>query len=395
MLKKIFVICILLSLACCSCTQENQTDVVFEDAQSEYATSNGRLCKEGTVYYALSGNRLCYYDEATKTSGLLCGRADCNHEDMSCDSYIDPSGAGIQIYQEKIYWIENLSFLCRMDLDGRNHEQVQLLTRPDNHPLLAGMNPRFSIYGDHLYVSVVKEKVTAGKAENEVSVYQYNMVDLNAEAHEVFRKNYPGEQGCNYHCRFYQDMIYIMVDYGGVGNDGQFEGELYRYDLKKESLEQLWAGSLHGHVFNVVVNEEGVHVLANKGIYEGETRRTSSRVYTYGFEEQNMQISEVIDIPQEEGFLGTGFENGYFMFFPGALMESVSPYRIYDWDGNLLREGKVSGNFLYCIGCDDTGWLFKQDGDSNYPIWSYKVIRIPFDPEEEEEILIRYSVSMI
>lgn len=314
---------------------------------------------------------------------------------MSCDSYIDPSGAGIQIYQEKIYWIENLSFLCRMDLDGRNHEQVQLLTRPDNHPLLAGMNPRFSIYGDHLYVSVVKEKVTAGKAENEVSVYQYNMVDLNAEAHEVFRKNYPGEQGCNYHCRFYQDMIYIMVDYGGVGNDGQFEGELYRYDLKKESLEQLWAGSLHGHVFNVVVNEEGVHVLANRGIYEGETRRTSSRVYTYGFEEQNMQISEVIDIPQEEGFLGTGFENGYFMFFPGALMESVSPYRIYDWDGNLLREGKVSGNFLYCIGCDDTGWLFKQDDDSNYPIWSYKVIRIPFDPEEEEEILIRYSVSMI
>ena len=392
MLKKIFATFMSFMMICCSCAQKGQTDVVFDDVQSEYATSNGSLCKEGNVYYATANKRLFYYDEATKTSGLLCGRADCNHEDMSCDAYIDPSGAGIQIYQEKIYWIENLSFLCRMDLDGRNHEQVQLLTRPDNHPLMVGLNPRFSIYGDHLYVSVVKEKVTAGKAENEVSVYRYNMADLDAEAHEVFRKNYLGGQECNYHCRFYQDMIYIMVDYGGVGNDGQFEGELYQYDLKKESLAQLWAGGLHGHVFNVVVNEEGVHVLANKGIYEGETRRTSSRVYTYGVEEQNMQISEVVDIPQEEGFLGTGFENGYFMFLPGVLRGS--PYRIYDWDGNLLREGKVSGNFLYCIGCDDTGWLFKQD-DSNYPIWSYKVIRIPFDPEEEEEILIRYSVSMI
>ena len=29
-----------------SCTQENQTDAVLEDAQSEYATSNGSLCKE-------------------------------------------------------------------------------------------------------------------------------------------------------------------------------------------------------------------------------------------------------------------------------------------------------------------------------------------------------------
>ena len=80
-----------------SCTQENQTDAVFEDAQSEYATSNGSLCKEGTVYYAAANHRLLYYDEATKTSGLLCGRADCSHDDMNCDAYIDSSGAGIQI----------------------------------------------------------------------------------------------------------------------------------------------------------------------------------------------------------------------------------------------------------------------------------------------------------
>lgn len=97
MLKKIFVICIFLSLACCSCTQEGQEDIVFDDVQSEYAMSNGSLCKEGTIYYATANNRLFYYDEKTKTSGLLCGRADCSHDDMNCDAYIDSSGAGIQI----------------------------------------------------------------------------------------------------------------------------------------------------------------------------------------------------------------------------------------------------------------------------------------------------------
>ena len=54
------------------------------------------------------------------------------------------------------------------------------------------------------------------------------MADLDAEAHEVFQKNYPGGQECNYHCRFYQNMIYIMVDYGGIENDGQFEGDVYK-----------------------------------------------------------------------------------------------------------------------------------------------------------------------
>ena len=46
LMKKVLVICIMAIVACCSCTQENQTDAVFEDAQSEYATSNGSLCKE-------------------------------------------------------------------------------------------------------------------------------------------------------------------------------------------------------------------------------------------------------------------------------------------------------------------------------------------------------------
>ena len=379
-------------LFCCSCGQEPVAANTSDDAQTKYATSNGVLCKEGDIYYLAVLDRVLYYDETSGASGILCGRADCNHEDADCDAYID-STTGIQIYNGEIYWIENLSILCKRDLDGRNHEQGKVLVRPDHQPLTVGVNPRFNIYQDHLYVSVVKEKVTEGKPKNEVSVYRYDMTDLDAEAYEVFRKDYPGDQECNYCCRFYGDRVYIMVDYGGVGNEGQYEGELYQYDLKKEKLDQLWTGSLYGHVFNAVVDEEAVYVLTNKGIYEGEDFRLSSQIYTYWFEEQNMQISQAIDIPEEEGLRGTGLEKGYFMMLPGTLMASVSPYRIYDWDGNLLREGEVAGNFLYCIGCDETGWLFRQDDASNYPVQSYRLIRIPFDPAEEEEVLIRYSIS--
>ena len=76
MLKKTFATFMSFMMICCSCAQKGQTDVVFDDVQSEYATSNGSLCKEGNLYYATANKRLFYYDEATKTSSLLCGKAD-------------------------------------------------------------------------------------------------------------------------------------------------------------------------------------------------------------------------------------------------------------------------------------------------------------------------------
>lgn len=319
---------------------------------------------------------------------MLCGKADCTHEDMSCNSYVNAYGSCIQAYQGKLYWIEE-NVLCRMEPDGSNHESVGALERPDKSAVMDGVNPRFVIHQDRLYISTMKPVVTDGETQTEVSIYQYNMSKLDDEAKEVFRNYYPGEQTCHYRCRFEGSALYLMVDCGGPENDGSTSGELYRYNIDDASMEKLWTGDVDGNVYNMIVAEEAIHIAAINDRSEGETRTGYyARFYSYWLEKQEVVISDIVEIPAEDGFWGIGLEDGYFMMLPG-LYANTAKYRIYDWEGNLLRDGEAPGKELICNGCDSTGWLFQQE------IYSpekreYLLLRIPFSAEEEE-VLIRYT----
>jgi hypothetical protein len=78
------------------------------------------------------------------------------------------------------------------------------------------------------------------------------------------------------------------------------------------------------------------------------------------------------------------------MMLPG-LYANTAKYRIYDWEGNLIREGEAPGKELICNGCDSTGWLFQQENYSSEKR-EYVLIRIPVSPAEKEDVLMRYTV---
>ena len=396
--KSIILFFSVVLLFCCSCVSNVQLEedsTVYNsefDAQQEYASSDGRLCKVGSVYYYMPiiTNRVLYYDDETGASGLLCGKADCTHEDASCNSYVNAYGSCIQAYQEKIYWIEQ-DTLYRMDLDGSNHEGVGTLERPDKSAVMEGVNPRFVIHRDMLYISTMKPTIIEGEAKTEVSIYQYKMSNLEDAAEEVFRGYYPGEQDCHYRCRFEGNALYLMIDYGSLENDGQTNGELYRYNISEAVMEKLWTENIEGNVYNMIAEEEGIHIATINSRTDGD-RRTGyyTRFYTYWLEKQQMEISDVVEIPAEEDFWGIGLEEGYFMMLPG-LYANTAKYRIYDWEGNLIREGEAPGKELICNGCDSTGWLFQQENYSSEKR-EYVLIRIPVSPAEKEDVLMRYTV---
>ena len=372
-------LCVLL-LSSCDTTAPHTNG---HDLQLEYATSNGRLCKSGSVYYTYAWNRLLYYDDASDSSGVLCGRADCSHQDVNCNAYVDTSAAGIQVYDNKIYWIENFNTLCRADLDGSHHEQVRKVERID------GYDARLYLHRGFLYTSVGTVLVKGAQTWVDLNIYQYDMTDPQSEPNLLYTGTYDNNQEFSYQCRFSGDQIYFIVSYGGIGNDGVYEGELYQYDIQQKTLHPLWSGALYGYVFNVVLDEEGFHILTTHETWQGDQVSNSVQYMKYCFANQQMETSEIIDIPAEEGFWGMGLEEGYFMMLPG-MMSSGSPYRIYDWNQNLIREGNISGNYLFCIGCDETGLLFQQEDLWGSP-WKYRLIRIPFSPEQEEELLIQYT----
>ena len=64
-----------------------------------------------------------------------------------------------------------------------------------------------------------------------------------------------------------------------------------------------------------------------------------------------------------------------------------SEYKLYDYDFNLIREGKVPDNKLYCAGIDETGIFLEEFYWSDTRDY-YKVYRIPTTAEGEEELLI-------
>ena len=75
------------------------TDVYLPDydVQKEYVHSGGNFAKNGSIYYVKVGTWLFYYDEVTSTSGKLCGKAECLHNDKQCNAYIG-DGVGLQVY---------------------------------------------------------------------------------------------------------------------------------------------------------------------------------------------------------------------------------------------------------------------------------------------------------
>ena len=99
---------------------------------------------DDTVYY-LSNNILYFSDKEYTDWMPLCPRPDCKHKNKDCNAYVS-SINGIVVYGNYIYYIEDLSpeeddigivrnytqpALCRMRLDGTQHEQVCRLPLPD------------------------------------------------------------------------------------------------------------------------------------------------------------------------------------------------------------------------------------------------------------------------
>ena len=346
------------------------------DQQLNYANSYGLLTKSGTMYYARLNYLIYYYDDATGMSGPLCFKAECEHADADCNAYIGQSTGKIHIYDEKIYWSDGTK-LYRANLDGTEQKTVQKNIKNFTDKI----NPFMTLHRGYLYTAKIQQEVQDMQAKNIFTIDQYVLGKRWGKANPVFSKEYTGSLKYGY--VFRANTMYFWTE----NYDGQqrYTREIYSYDVATNTVELLWSGDIgNWYSLNFLLRDDGIDFL-DYHLGEGYAIRTSH----FSFDSKELQIPEAT--PLEDGFMGGGLVDGYTLMLPGAQFKiQNSPYKIFDEDGNVYREGVMEGLCPTCLGSDDTGIFFYQAHPVN-GFMTYRIVRIPWDTTQDPQILMEYT----
>lgn len=108
------------------CGQNTENDANLDsDRAFIHDTGWEQACgTEDTVYFKGYGGQLVhYYEKATGVSGVLCGKAECEHSTApgsGCNAYIG-SANNLCAYNNRLYWVDSWNGICSMALDGTDH----------------------------------------------------------------------------------------------------------------------------------------------------------------------------------------------------------------------------------------------------------------------------------
>lgn len=392
----LFFLCIC-GLCACQTSNEEGLEAQFRtndfladyDVPQDYAAADGTLCRVGDVYYASLGNLAVYHDSVSGLTGALCDRADCSHSDTNCNAYLAPGNvSGIQIYDGKLHWLQagGLSrTLYRMDLDGNHRESVQTVDD------ISGLAPRFAIHRGYVYTSVMKSEMEKGQSYYVLEIKQYKLGDTEQEAQVIYSQRYDGE--LNYNIRFYRDHFYVAVDNDETLESKAYHRELFSYDLSAQKWELIWEDTLPWTTRAILVDGTGAEVLE---IQYG-TPYTVQRV-RIDFESGTRTEMGTI-VPIEEEFQSASMVNGYIVLYTFTRDEPRESHmcRILDWNTyEVVSDHEIQGDFVYCIGSDENGIVLTQNGGEDMSdtqfLSSYRILQVPFEAEQEVQMLFAYDM---
>ena len=87
---------------------------------------------EGGMYYVKEG-RLYFMDNATEEKAVVCNRANCEHNDSTCNAYIPGMGSQILVYGHYIY-------ISYFDSDFFTNEAGETFYEGDTKLIRIGIN---------------------------------------------------------------------------------------------------------------------------------------------------------------------------------------------------------------------------------------------------------------
>ena len=375
----ILILCLLLSSCGGSSSPAPISSLPPDDTTSgldmplDYATSRGKVCKYQSVYYYEAERWIMYYDEQSQTSGKLCGKPDCTHEEITCNAYI-PGFGRLQVYDGMLYFLGSMGALYRMDLSGNQRESVMSIR------MLNGANGTWVIHRGYVYTSLFETKVKDGEPFEHFSLCRYQLGT--SEPKEMI---------------FEKDFEQLIADDWAIRGDSLFLSlsksiwsyrELYHFDLNTLEASTLISGSYSGSVFNFQLIEDGVVFT--------ETDQDWIRVTKYDLATGEFKkLQEWND--SYDYFPGLSADQRLILFYNQYTPiegDHWIEYRIRDTQGkgSELSSGRIDGYtpLVQFYGSDETGFFLEKrcptDIENIYELW-----RIRYD-NGEAELLIQLKV---
>ena len=148
------------------------------DADYRFAHSGSTVCETEDAYYGTLFDDpyyLRYYDKKSQYSGILCGKPECTHTDENCDGYIMGEVGGVRLYDNQLYWIQNMygegyALWC-MDLNGKQRQRVQNIDAAIFSKL--NTNIIMQVHRGYVYISGMGCTVWNGQSITKVMVIVY------------------------------------------------------------------------------------------------------------------------------------------------------------------------------------------------------------------------------
>lgn len=207
------------------------------------------MTRIGHVVYFIEKNedlwQLIYADLDAGISGPLCGKAECAHNDASCDSCLGDMVIG-NLYTDGswLYWScysteDNMAHLWKMSPDGKNHEDIMKLADSERNDLFPAASPFISVSDRQLVMAGENTSVSEGQMLTNAQVTVYSMDSKDGSV--IFETGYK-DQFVQIIAKTDQNHIYYALTSSPVFTDADEEQGFgigfYDYDLKagKSSL---------------------------------------------------------------------------------------------------------------------------------------------------------------
>lgn len=383
----------ILLLALTGCDKKEEIDTSL-DSNRAFIQDGAweQVCEtEDTVYFTGGsvGNLIHYYEKATGVSGVLCGKAECEHSTApgsKCNAYIGSSD-NLCVYNNRLYWIDGWSSICSMALDGTDHRTERTKDGELYSDHTGGSSSIF--HRGYAYTWVKNYTVRDGK---EVVRLDFAAVPLDPdeEPHMIFQEELT-DIAARYSpfiiMQAYGNDIYILTNGAATGqeDDGTARPEFHdlqirRYNAVTEELTTLYHDSQShvnetrglwpmddGLLFFGIWELDGEY---SDDIYKldfesGELVKLFSFDYIRGFAD-NLIVSSRYNSEKSNPTNPWGFA-----FAPQDIERSVEwDVVIRSFDGDIILEDtyRLEGLYdtpLYFKGADDTYAYFFSETSYN------------------------------
>ena len=387
---------------------ETETDTSLDSDRSfTRYSSEGEVCEtEDTIYFTgFSGHLIHYYEKATGVSGVLCGKAECEHSTAtgsSCNAYVN-SADNLCVYNNRLYWIGYRNTINSMALDGTDHRTV----RARDEELYAANTRGFSaiFHRGYAYVYIMNCSIRDGKEVVRLDVAALPL-DPEEEPHMIFQEEL-SDIAVRYSptvvMQAYGDDIYILTNCAATRDEDDPEStpdfydlQIRRYNAPGGELTTVYHDSESpiGHASEMWTMDDGI--LLCGGWSEGYNE---FRCSLYKLEFDSGELTKPLDLEQdkymriaEDLLVSSTYDAqranpsnpwGFVLAPQDSEYNTEWNLVLRNFDGDVIFEDTYTYNGLYFSpffqGADDTYAYFLSDNSSEDGTSSLVLISVALD----------------